>query len=49
MSFHGGVIGIVAASILILKKKIIIIFFKYLDNIALVSPIGIFLEELQIL
>jgi phosphatidylglycerol:prolipoprotein diacylglycerol transferase len=41
MSFHGGVIGIVIASI-IFSKKNNNNFFEYLDVIALVSPIGIF-------
>ena len=44
MSFHGGVIGIVAAS-LIFSKKENENAFQYLDIIALVSPIGIFLAE----
>ena len=41
MSFHGGVIGIVIASIIFSKKNKNNLF-KYLDIIALVSPIGIF-------
>tara|TARA_B100001057_G_scaffold372607_1_gene376845 strand:+ start:4843 stop:5622 length:780 start_codon:yes stop_codon:yes gene_type:complete len=41
MSFHGGVIGIIISSFLFVKKKNEDIF-KYLDIIALVSPIGIF-------
>ena len=41
MSFHGGVIGIVIASILFSKKNDDDVF-EYLDIIALVSPIGIF-------
>tara|TARA_B100000902_G_scaffold113353_1_gene114496 strand:+ start:548 stop:1327 length:780 start_codon:yes stop_codon:yes gene_type:complete len=41
MSFHGGVIGIVVAS-LIFSKKDNDNAFQYLDIIALVSPIGIF-------
>ena len=41
MSFHGGVIGIVIASILFSKKNNENIF-NYLDIISLVSPIGIF-------
>ena len=41
MSFHGGVIGIIVASILFSKKNNDNIF-EYLDVIALVSPIGIF-------
>jgi phosphatidylglycerol:prolipoprotein diacylglycerol transferase len=41
MSFHGGVIGIVAASLIFSKKKNENAF-QYLDIIALVSPIGIF-------
>tara|TARA_B100000579_G_C22833082_1_gene857125 strand:- start:972 stop:1751 length:780 start_codon:yes stop_codon:yes gene_type:complete len=41
MSFHGGVIGIIIASIIFSKKNDDNIF-EYLDVIALVSPIGIF-------
>jgi phosphatidylglycerol:prolipoprotein diacylglycerol transferase len=41
MSFHGGVIGIIIASI-IFSKKYNDNVFEYLDVIALVSPIGIF-------
>ena len=41
MSFHGGVIGIIIASIIFAKKNNDNIF-EYLDIIALVSPIGIF-------
>ncbi len=41
MSFHGGVIGIVIASIIFSKKNNVNIF-ECLDNVALVSPIGIF-------
>ncbi len=41
MSFHGGVIGIIISTILFAKKNNENIF-KYLDIIALVSPIGIF-------
>ena len=41
MSFHGGVIGIIIASILFSKKNNDNIF-EYLDVIAVVSPIGIF-------
>jgi len=41
MSFHGGVVGIVFASVLFSKKKDENVF-EYLDIIALVSPIGIF-------
>ena len=41
MSFHGGVIGIIISSILFSKKNNDN-FFKYLDVISLVSPIGIF-------
>ena len=48
MSFHGGVIGIVIASIIFSKKNNVNIF-ECLDNVALVSPIGIFVEELQTL
>ncbi len=41
MSFHGGVLGIIIASIIFAKKNNDNIF-EYLDVIALVSPIGIF-------
>ena len=41
MSFHGGVIGIVVASIIFSKKNNRNVF-EYLDIISLVSPIGIF-------
>ncbi len=41
MSFHGGVIGIIIASILFSKKGDEDPF-KYLDVIAIISPIGIF-------
>jgi phosphatidylglycerol:prolipoprotein diacylglycerol transferase len=41
MSFHGGVIGIIIASIIFSKKNNDNVF-EYLDAIALVSPIGIF-------
>ena len=41
MSFHGGVIGIVVAS-LIFSRKYKSKIFEFLDVIALVSPIGIF-------
>ena len=41
MSFHGGVIGIIIASIIFSKKNNDNVF-DYLDIIALVSPIGIF-------
>ena len=41
MSFHGGVIGIIIASIIFSKKNNNNIF-EYLDIVALVSPIGIF-------
>ena len=41
MSFHGGVIGIIIASIIFAKKNKDNVF-EYLDIIALVSPIGIF-------
>ncbi len=45
MSFHGGVIGIIIASILFAKKKNDNVF-KYLDVVAVVSPIGIFLGRI---
>ena len=41
MSFHGGMLGIIISSILFSKKDNEEVF-KYLDIIALVSPIGIF-------
>tara|TARA_Y100001970_G_scaffold202987_1_gene247082 strand:+ start:2919 stop:3698 length:780 start_codon:yes stop_codon:yes gene_type:complete len=41
MSFHGGVIGIIISTILFSKKYNEDVF-KYLDVIALISPIGIF-------
>jgi len=41
MSFHGGVIGIILASLIFSKKNNDNVF-KYLDVVALVSPIGIF-------
>ncbi len=41
MSFHGGIIGIIISSIIFSKKNSENVF-KYLDIIALVSPIGIF-------
>jgi len=41
MSFHGGVLGIIIASIIFAKKNNDDVF-EYLDVIALVSPIGIF-------
>ena len=41
MSFHGGVLGIIIASIIFAKKNDDNIF-EYLDVVALVSPIGIF-------
>ncbi len=41
MSFHGGVIGIILASMFFVKRNLDNIF-EYLDVVALVSPIGIF-------
>tara|TARA_B100001057_G_scaffold369682_1_gene373404 strand:- start:448 stop:1227 length:780 start_codon:yes stop_codon:yes gene_type:complete len=41
MSFHGGVIGIIISSVIFSKKNNEDVF-KYLDVIALISPIGIF-------
>ncbi len=41
MSFHGGVLGIIIASIIFAKKNNDNVF-EYLDVVALVSPIGIF-------
>ena len=45
MSFHGGVIGIVFASIYFSKKNGDNVF-RYLDIVALVAPIGIFLGRI---
>jgi len=45
MSFHGGVLGIIIASILFAKKNNDDVF-EYLDVIALVAPIGIFFGRL---
>jgi len=45
MSFHGGLIGIVLASLIFSKKKKIDPFY-FLDKIALVAPIGIFLGRI---
>ncbi len=45
MSFHGGVIGIIVASILYAKKNEESVF-EFLDIVALVSPIGIFLGRI---
>ncbi len=45
MSFHGGVIGIIVASMIFSKKNNDNVF-DYLDIIALVSPIGIFLGRI---
>ena len=45
MSFHGGVIGIIIATVLFAKKNKDNIF-EYLDVIAIVSPIGIFFGRL---
>ena len=45
MSFHGGVIGIILASLLFAKKNLDDVF-EYLDVVALVSPIGIFFGRL---
>ena len=41
MSFHGGVLGIIIASIIFTKKNNYN-FFEYLDIVALASPVGIF-------
>ena len=41
MSFHGGVLGIIIASIIFTKKNNDDVF-EYLDVVSLVSPIGIF-------
>ena len=41
MSFHGGVLGVIIASIIFAKKNNDDVF-EYLDVVALVSPIGIF-------
>ncbi len=45
MSFHGGVMGIIIASIFFAKKNQDEVF-EYLDVVALVSPIGIFFGRL---
>jgi len=45
MSFHGGVIGIIIASVLFAKKNLDNVF-EYLDVVALVSPVGIFFGRL---
>ena len=45
MSFHGGVLGIIIASIIFAKKNNDDVF-EYLDVVALVSPIGIFLGRI---
>ena len=45
MSFHGGVLGIIMASIIFAKKNNDDVF-EYLDVVALVSPIGIFLGRI---
>ena len=45
MSFHGGVLGIVVASILFARRNYDDVF-EYLDVVALVSPIGIFFGRL---
>ena len=45
MSFHGGVLGIIMASIIFAKKNDDDVF-EYLDVVALVSPIGIFLGRI---
>jgi phosphatidylglycerol:prolipoprotein diacylglycerol transferase len=45
MSFHGGVLGIIIATILFAKKNNDDVF-EYLDVIALVAPIGIFFGRL---
>ena len=44
MSFHGGLIGVIIASIWFAKKNNQNPFI-YLDIVSLVAPIGIFLEE----
>ncbi len=45
MSFHGGVLGVILASLIFAKKNNDNVF-EYLDVVALVSPIGIFLGRL---
>ena len=45
MSFHGGVMGIIVASVIFAKKDHDDVF-EYLDVVALVSPIGIFFGRL---
>ena len=44
MSFHGGLVGTIFASIIFAKKNNQDPF-EYMDLVALVAPIGIFLEE----
>jgi len=48
MSFHGGLLGIIIASILFAKKNNQNPFI-YMDLVSLVAPIGIFLVDWQIL
>ena len=48
MSFHGGLIGIIVFTYLFSKKNNQDIFI-FLDLVSIVAPIGIFLEEFQIL
>ena len=45
MSFHGGLLGIIASSYIFAKKNNQIPFF-YLDQVSLVAPIGIFFGRL---
>ena len=47
MSFHGGLLGVLFSTLIFSKKKSINIFY-FLDIISVVTPIGLFLEELQI-
>ena len=45
MSFHGGLIGLIISTVLFSRKKDIN-FFKFLDIISCVAPIGIFLGRI---
>ena len=45
MSFHGGLIGVVAATYLFSRKKLINQFL-FLDAISMASPIGLFLGRI---
>ena len=45
MSFHGGLLGVILASILFSKSKNLD-FFEFLDVIAIVTPVGLFLGRI---